>query len=57
MLLHAGRIAGFGPSADVVTQASLAEVFGVTARIEPCSRGQHQVLIDGLSVQDGIASR
>ncbi|BCF94337.1 MULTISPECIES: ABC transporter ATP-binding protein [Paraburkholderia] len=57
MLLHAGRIAGFGPCADVVTQASLAEVFGVTARIESCSRGQHQVLIDGLSVQDGIASR
>lgn len=57
MLLHDGHIAHFGPSAEVVTPASLAQVFGVRARIEPCSRGLHQVLIDGIADRQGIASR
>ncbi|QGZ58432.1 ABC transporter ATP-binding protein [Paraburkholderia acidiphila] len=57
MLLHRGRIAREGVPAEVVTADSLAEVFGVRARIEPCSRGQLQVLIDGLAGQQGIASR
>ncbi len=49
MLLHRGRVAGFGPPADVVTPASLMQAFGVAARIERCSRGYHQILIDGLA--------
>ena len=57
MLLHEGRIVRFGPPSEVVTPATLSQVFGVAARIEPCSRGHHQVLIDGLAVQTGIASR
>ena len=57
MLLHDGRIVHFGPPQDVVTAASLARVFGVLARIEPCSRGHHQVLIDGLADRTGIANR
>lgn len=48
MLLHEGRIVRFGPPSEVVTPATLGQVFGVAARIEPCSRGHHQVLIDGL---------
>jgi iron complex transport system ATP-binding protein len=52
MLLHGGRMACFGPTPEVVTRASLEEVFGVSARIERCSRGQHQVLIDGLAGND-----
>jgi iron complex transport system ATP-binding protein len=57
MLLHDGRIVHFGPPQAVVTAASLARVFGVIARIEPCSRGHHQVLIDGLADRTGIANR
>jgi len=57
MLLHEGRIVRFGPPPEVITSATLGQVFGVAARIEPCSRGHHQVLIDGLAVQTGIASR
>ncbi|GAB2878767.1 ABC transporter ATP-binding protein [Paraburkholderia jirisanensis] len=49
MLLDGGRIVGFGPAAQVITSDSLARVFGVAARIEQCSRGQYQVLIDGLA--------
>jgi len=48
MLLHEGRIVRFGTPPEVVTPATLGQVFGVAARIEPCSRGHHQVLIDGL---------
>ncbi|WP_322104407.1 ABC transporter ATP-binding protein [Paraburkholderia sp. J41] len=50
MLLAGGRIVSFGAPAEVVTPAALESVFGVLARIETCSRGQHQVLIDGLAV-------
>jgi iron complex transport system ATP-binding protein len=57
MLLHDGRIVHFGPPPAVITAASLARVFGVLARIEPCSRGHHQVLIDGLADRTGIANR
>ena len=57
MLLHEGRIVHFGSPAEVVTPASLAKVFGVAARIEQCSRGHHQVVIDGLADHTGIASR
>lgn len=49
MLLSGGRIVSFGAPAEVVTPATLESVFGVLARIETCSRGQHQVLIDGLA--------
>jgi iron complex transport system ATP-binding protein len=48
MLLHEGRIVRFGTPSEVVTPATLGQVFGVAARIESCSRGHHQVLIDGL---------
>ncbi|NIF93587.1 ABC transporter ATP-binding protein, partial [Burkholderia sp. Cy-637] len=50
MLLHRGRIERFGEPAEVVTSESLAEVFGVRARIEPCSQGHRQVMIDGLAL-------
>ncbi|MEK6425775.1 MAG: ABC transporter ATP-binding protein, partial [Burkholderia gladioli] len=49
MLLHRGRIERFGEPGEVVTPQSLAEVFGVVARIEPCSFGHRQVMIDGLA--------
>ncbi|AJK46358.1 ABC transporter ATP-binding protein [Burkholderia plantarii] len=50
MLLHRGGIERFGAPEVVVTAKSLADVFGVVARIEPCSLGHHQVMIDGLAV-------
>lgn len=53
MLLHRRRIERFGEPGEVVTPQSLADVFGVLARIEPCSFGHRQVMIDGLAAAHG----
>jgi len=47
-MIQAGRLHAQGKQADVITPASLAAVYGVQARVEACSRGLRQVLIDGL---------
>jgi len=48
VLIRQGELLGEGPPADVITPAALAEGYGVETRIEPCSRGMLQILIDGL---------
>lgn len=48
VLIKEGKLLGEGLPADVITPASLAEGYGVETRIEPCSQGMLQILIDGL---------
>ncbi|MGE8689155.1 MAG: ABC transporter ATP-binding protein [Achromobacter sp.] len=48
VMIHGGRPYAAGAPADVITPASLADVYGVQGRVETCSRGLRQVLIDGL---------
>ncbi|CUJ75801.1 ABC transporter ATP-binding protein [Achromobacter aegrifaciens] len=48
VMIHDGRLHAEGLPADVITPASLAAVYGVEGRVEACSRGLRQVLIDGL---------
>lgn len=48
VMIQAGRLHAEGAPADVITPASLAKVYGVQGRVEACSRGLRQVLIDGL---------
>ncbi|MDO5643212.1 MAG: ABC transporter ATP-binding protein, partial [Paracoccus sp. (in: a-proteobacteria)] len=45
-LLHHGRLHSFGPPAEVLTPAMLAEVYGVEARVERCSRGEIVIQVD-----------
>lgn len=47
VVLHQGRIHSAGRPEDVVTPAMLAQVYGVVARVERCSRGQLVVMVDG----------
>jgi iron complex transport system ATP-binding protein len=47
-MIHDGRLVAAGTPAEVITPASLAAVYGVRGRVETCSRGLRQVLIDGL---------
>lgn len=46
LLLDQGRLQGCGLPAEVITPAQLARVFGVSARVEHCSQGRLNVLID-----------
>ncbi len=48
LLIRDGALLADGPPRSVITPATLADVYGVRGRIEPCSQGVPQVLIDGL---------
>ena len=50
-MIHGGRLHAAGAPAEVITPASLAAVYGVQGRVETCSRGLRQVLIDGLEAR------
>ncbi|MCK0198094.1 ABC transporter ATP-binding protein [Ancylobacter sp. 6x-1] len=48
VVLRKGRIAADGPPEVAITPELLADVYGVAARVERCSRGQVQVIVDGV---------
>ncbi len=48
LMIRGGRLVADGAPGEVITPATLAEVYGVVARVEACSRGVPQVMIDGL---------
>ncbi|QTF07510.1 ABC transporter ATP-binding protein [Brenneria izadpanahii] len=48
LMLQNGNLIADGAPADVISPASLATVYGVKGRIERCSQGIPQVIIDGL---------
>ncbi|MFF7708465.1 ATP-binding cassette domain-containing protein [Pseudomonas sp. NPDC007930] len=48
LMLRGGALVAHGAPAEVITPATLAEVYGVRGRVERCSQGCAQVLIDGL---------
>lgn len=47
VVLSGGRVAADGAVADAVTPGILADVYGVEARVERCSRGTLQIIVDG----------
>jgi len=46
VVLHNGRLYARGAPQDILTPRLLADVYGVEARVERCSRGRLQVLVD-----------
>lgn len=48
-VLDRGRLHSIGTPAAVLTPATLAQVWGVTARVERCSQGRLMLMIDGES--------
>ncbi len=52
VLLAKGRVVADGAPETAFTPELLADVYGVRARVERCSRGQLQVLVDGIT--DGV---
>ncbi|MEC9483005.1 MAG: ABC transporter ATP-binding protein [Halomonas sp.] len=47
MVIERGQLIACGPTAQVVTPDLLRRVYQVEARIEPCSRGQPQLIVEG----------
>lgn len=54
LMLQNGELIADGLPEDVITPESLARVYGVRGRIERCSQGTPQVLIDGLVSEPAI---
>jgi iron complex transport system ATP-binding protein len=48
LMLQNGQLIADGKPEEVITPVSLAQVYGVRGRIERCTQGRPQVLIDGL---------
>jgi len=48
LLIRDGRLLADGLPGTVITPAALADLYGVRGRIEACSQGMPQVIIDGL---------
>lgn len=48
LMLKQGKLIASGAPETVITTASLAEVYGVRGRIERCSQGKAQVILDGV---------
>ncbi|WP_136066890.1 ABC transporter ATP-binding protein [Modicisalibacter radicis] len=46
LVLESGRLVACGPTAQVVTPALLRQTFQVEARIEPCSQGRPQLIVE-----------
>ena len=53
LMIKKGHLVADGAPAQVITPDTLGEVYGVVARVEPCSHGVPQVMIDG--VRDSVA--
>lgn len=49
LILKKGELVADGKPDEVITPESLALVYGVRGRVEPCSQGMKQVIIDGLT--------
>ena len=49
LMLKGGQLLADGAPSQVITPEILASVYGVRGRIEPCSQGIMQVIIDGLA--------
>lgn len=49
VVMEAGGLHSAGPPDEVLTPAMLAQVYGIEARVERCSRGRIQVLVDGFT--------
>lgn len=55
LVIEGGSLRGAGPTGEVITAELLREVYRIDARIETCSRGICQVIVDGVAKTPGHA--
>lgn len=56
MVIGDGGLLACGPTGSVITSDLLREVFDVEARIEPCSRGLPQLIVEGRATNPRLAA-
>ncbi len=55
LVLANGCLCASGSSRTVISTAMLSEIYQVNARVEPCSRGTLQVIVDGMVEEPAVA--
>lgn len=55
MVIADGRLAACGPTLEIVTPGLLRDVFAVAARVEPCSKGIPQLIVEGRADAGGLS--
>lgn len=55
LMLKAGELVASGAPERAITPANLATVYGVRARVERCTQGRPQLIVDGLIAEGVIA--
>lgn len=56
-ILHQRRIHSFGAPADIITDTTLREVWGVRARVRTCEQGRPFVLVDAIATQAAMSGK
>jgi len=49
IVLRDGQMVACGPTGETITPDLLRDVYGVAARIEPCSKGMPQLIVEGVA--------
>lgn len=55
LVLANGCLCASGASSTVISTEMLSEIYQVNARVEPCSRGTLQVIVDGMVEEPAVA--
>ena len=57
MVIAGGRVMGVGLTSEVATTQLLRDVYRIEARIEPCSRGHLQIIVDTVAGREAAKPR
>ena len=49
IVIERGSLKGVGPTSEVITTQLLRDVYRIDARIEPCSHGHLQIIVDSVA--------
>ena len=49
IVIERGSLKSVGPTSEVITAQMLRDVYRIAARIEPCSRGHLQIIVDSVA--------
>lgn len=56
LVIERGQLRGAGPTGEVINRRLLHDVYQIDARIEPCSRGHLQIIVDSVASRTAAVS-